>query len=194
MLQPHWASFRTLNVPRASVLALLSSWDILPPKIHMAGFISSHHGCAKSSVCFSKRPLFPFSESTSITVLSYQPVCFLYDTIQKLLSEIFLSVCSWTQPVSYHRMSATPKQRLRLVLCPVGLVHHKISTIFFFLSKRALRIPSFIEQNLGKSALIFLMVYLQLCLVICCNWVEERAYSQTLGYLCNYLIEYMKDL
>lgn len=143
---------------------------------------------------FQKGLLFPFSESTSITVLSYQPVCFLYDTIQKLLSEIFLSVCSWTQPVSYHRMSATPKQRLRLVLCPVGLVHHKISTIFFFLSKRALRIPSFIEQNLGKSALIFLMVYLQLCLVICCNWVEERAYSQTLGYLCNYLIEYMKDL
>lgn len=81
---------------------------------------------------FQKGLLFPFSESTSITVLSYQPVCFLYDTIQKLLSEIFLSVCSWTQPVSYHRMSATPKQRLRLVLCPVGLVHHKISTIFFF--------------------------------------------------------------
>lgn len=107
VLQPHWASFRTLNVPRASVLALLSSWDILPQKIHMTGFISSHHGCANSSVCFSKRPSLPFQwkHINHCSILSACMFSLWYHseiTFWNFLIRLFMNTaCFLPQNVSY---------------------------------------------------------------------------------------------
>lgn len=144
---------------------------------------------------FSKRPSLPFQwkHINHCSILSACMFSLWYHseiTFWNFLIRLFMNTaCFLPQNVSYTKAETSSSS------LPSWLgTSQDFNNFFFFLSKRALRIPSFIEQNLGKSALIFLMVYLQLCLVICCNWVEERAYSQTLGYLCNYLIEYMKDL
>lgn len=157
--------------PRASALALFSSWDILPPK-KFTWLVPSHliMDVPTQVSVFQKGLLFPFSESTSITVYPISLSVFFMIPFRNY----FLK---FSYPF-VHEHSLFPATECQLHQTKDCLILWYITRFQQkkILSTKALHISSFIEQILWKSALIFLMVYLQLYLVICCDWVGEGAY------------------
>lgn len=131
---------------RTFAFALLSSWKILPPKdLHGWFLLLSLWMCQLKCLLFKKAvSSCPAKAHQSLFILlSY----FLYDTHYFLKFSYSLVLEHRLFPDTECQLHQS-RQCLVLYSCPEGLVLHKISTNF--LNRRALHVPSFVEQILWK--------------------------------------------